>query len=446
MWAMNQKYTKQDIIKIVEEKDVKFIHLQFTDILGILKNVAIPVQQLNKALDGEIIFDGSSIEGFVRIEESDMYLKPDYSTFVVFPWKNNGVTARLICDIYNSDGTPFEGCPRGTLKRIIKEASGLGFTMYSGLETEFFLFVRDEKGEYTTTTQDNASYFDLSTVNLGEEALKEMVLILQDIGIETETSHHEVAPGQHEISFKHKDALHTADDINTFKFIVKTVAAAHNSRATFMPKPVFGIAGSGMHIHQSLFKEGENVFYDPKGKSQLSYTAYHYIAGLLTHAKGFTAITNPLVNSYKRLVPGFEAPVYISWAERNRSPLIRIPARRGVGTRIELRSPDPTCNPYLALAVTLKAGLDGIKGKLKPPQPVNENVYLMTREERLRLGIENLPANLFEALKELKKDLIIQEALGDHIYERFMQAKEIEWEVYNTQVHKWEIEQYVKIF
>lgn len=446
---MEKRLDKKDVMELVKEKQVRFIHLQFTDILGITKNVAIPVEQLEKALDGEMMFDGSSIEGFVRIEESDMYLKPDPSTFVIFPWKTNsgGTTARLICDIYNSDGSPFDGCPRGTLKKVIKEASDMGFTMNVGPEPEFFLFLRDEKGIPTTKTHDQASYFDLSPVDLGENARRDIVITLQEMGFEIEASHHEVAPGQHEIDFKYADALTTADNIITFKFVVRIIAAQHNLHATFMPKPIFGIPGSGMHTHQSLFyKDGTNAFYNPDSKSQLSDIARYYIGGLMKHAKGYTAITNPLVNSYKRLVPGYEAPVYIAWSERNRSPLIRIPARRGVGTRIELRNPDPSCNPYLALAVTLKAGLDGIKGKILPPPPVNQNIYHMTSEERFNQGIESLPANLYEALRELKKDVIIQEALGRHIYNNFIKAKEIEWEVYSTQVHDWEVKQYLNMF
>lgn len=444
----SQRLTEEDVLKIVKEHQIKFIRLQFTDILGIIKNVAIPVAQLEKALAGEIMFDGSSIEGFVRVEESDMLLKPDPNTFAIFPWKpKTGGTARLICDIYNSDNTPFEGCPRNTLKRVIREAEEMGFYMNAGPEPEFFLFHQNEKGEPTTSSHDKASYFDLAPMDLGENARRDMVLALQEMGFEVEASHHEVAPGQHEIDFRYADALTTADNIATFRFVVRTIALQHNLHATFMPKPVFGINGSGMHIHQSLFRAPDhNAFYDPDGEYQLSDTALYYIGGLLKHARGYTAVTNPLVNSYKRLVPGYEAPVYIAWSERNRSPLVRIPARRGLGTRVELRSPDPSCNPYLTMAVTLKAGLDGIQHRIEPPRPVNRNIYTMTAREKAELGIDALPSNLAEAVEELKKDEVILEALGEHIVSHFIQAKQIEWDIYRTQVHQWEVDQYLGVF
>lgn len=441
-------YTREDILHFADELKIKFIRLQFTDVLGIIKNVAIPVEQLPKALDGELMFDGSSIEGFVRIEESDMYLRPDTNTFTVFPWNaKEAATARLICDIYNPDGTPFAGCPRNTLRRAIAKAREMGFdNMVAGPEAEFFLFLKDSDGRATTDTHDQGGYFDLMPVDLGESARRDMVLTLQDMGFEVEASHHEVAPGQHEIAFKYADALTTADNIATFKLVVRTIAMRHNLHATFMPKPIYGISGSGMHTHQSLFKGGKNAFYDPQAPSQLSDTALHYVAGLMEHAKGFTAVTNPLVNSYKRLVPGYEAPVYIAWSERNRSPLIRIPARRGTGTRIELRSPDPSCNPYLALAVTLMCGLDGIKRKLQPPPPINQNIYDMSEDERRQLGIETLPQTLGDAIKELEKDEVVKEALGEHIYDRFVEAKKLEWSHYRSQVHKWEIDHYLTVF
>ncbi len=440
-------YGREDIIHFVKDLNIKFIRLQFSDVLGISKNVAIPVQQLEKALDGELMFDGSSIEGFVRIEESDMYLRPDPNTFTIFPWNTReGATARLICDIYNPDGTPFEGCPRNTLRRAIAEAAKMGFEMVAGPEAEFFLFLKAADGTATTNTHDKGSYFDLSPVDLGENARRDMVLTLQEMGFEIEASHHEVAPGQHEIAFKYADALTTADNIATFKLVVRTIAMHHGLHATFMPKPIVGINGSGMHTHQSLFRDGQNAFYDPSQPSQLSDVARWYVAGLMEHVKGFTAITNPLVNSYKRLVPGYEAPVYIAWSERNRSPLIRIPARRGIGTRVELRNPDPSCNPYLALAVTLMAGLDGIRRRLTPPPPVSSNIYDMTEEERLALGIDILPQTLGDALKELAKNRVVREALGDHVYNRFMEAKTIEWNCYRTQVHQWELDQYLTVF
>lgn len=356
--------TKEDVIQMAAEANVKFVRLQFTDIFGVLKNVAITVEQLEKALDGEMMFDGSSIEGFVRIEESDMYLKPDPNTFAVFPWRpREGSVARLICDIYNADGAPFSGCPRNTLKRVLSEAAEMGYTMNVGPEAEFFLFLTDESGRPTTITHDKAGYFDLTPVDLGENARRDMVLTLEELGFEIEASHHEVAPGQHEIDFKYDDALDIADKIMTFKFVVRTIAQRHGLHATFMPKPVFGIAGSGMHMNQSLFKGEQNAFYDPTTPDQLSAEAYYYIGGLIKHAKAIAAIVNPTVNSYKRLVSGYEAPVYIAWSAANRSPLIRIPSKKGMSTRIELRNPDPACNPYLAIAVCLKAGLDGIKIK-----------------------------------------------------------------------------------
>ncbi|HEY8347076.1 MAG TPA: type I glutamate--ammonia ligase [Symbiobacteriaceae bacterium] len=440
--------TKEEVMKLVRDLNVHFIRLQFTDILGVIKNVDIPAQQLEKALDGGILFDGASIEGFVRIEESDMLLKPDPATFAVFPWQEQGegATARLICDVYNADGTPFIGDPRGTLKRVMAQAAEMGFTMMVGPEPEFFLFHREPDGRPSTRTTDQASYFDQGPMDRGEECRRDCVLALEKMGFEIEASHHEAAPGQHEIDFKFADALQTADNIATFRFVVRTIALQHGLHASFMPKPIVGVNGSGMHLHQSLFRGNENAFYDPSKPSGLSDICMHYIAGLLAHAKAFTAICNPLVNSYKRLVPGYEAPVYIAWSERNRSPLVRIPARRGLSTRVELRSPDPSCNPYLALAVTLAAGLDGIRRKLTPPEPVNRNIYLMTPEERAAEGIESLPSSLIEALRELEADDVIREALGPHIYRSFMEAKQIEWDIYRSQVHQWELDQYLWIF
>jgi glutamine synthetase len=443
------KVTKDSVLKKAEDLEVKFIKLQFTDVFGTTKNVAIPADQLEKALDGDIMFDGSSIEGFVRIEESDMYLKPDMNTFSLIPWNSEyGNVARLICDVYNPDGTPFEGCPRNTLKRVIKEAEKMGFTMNAGPEAEFYLFERDLEDMPTTSSKDHGGYFDLSPVDLGDEVRRAMVTELEDMGFEIEASHHEVGEGQHEIDFKYAPALTTADNVVTFKFVVRKIARQYGLHATFMPKPLFGKAGSGMHTHQSLFlkNKNQNAFYDEDGKYQLSKTALYYIGGLLAHARGYAAITNPLVNSYKRLVPGYEAPVYIAWSEKNRSPLVRIPARRGLGTRAELRNPDPACNPYLALAVTLKAGLDGIKKKTDPGDPVNLNIYHLTEAQKKDMNIKSLPANLSEALDELEADGIIRDALGRHIYENFMIAKRIEWDDYRTQVHRWEVDQYLGIY
>ncbi|GAW91961.1 type I glutamate--ammonia ligase [Calderihabitans maritimus] len=444
---MKPELTKEDVLRKAKDLDVQFIRLQFTDIFGVLKNVAITIDELEKALDGELMFDGSSIEGFVRIEESDMYLRPDPNTFTIFPWRpNQGAVARLICDVYNPDGTPFEGCPRGILKKVIAEAAEMGYTMNVGPELEFFLFHTTEDGRPTLETHDKAGYFDLSPVDQGENARRDMALALGQMGFEIEASHHEVAPGQHEIDFKYADAVTTADNIVTFKFVVRTIAQRHGLHATFMPKPVFGINGSGMHTNQSLMKDGKNAFYDPNGKLELSEIAYYYIGGLMKHARAIAAITNPTVNSYKRLVPGYEAPVYIAWSPRNRSPLIRVPAKRGMSTRIELRNPDPSCNPYLAIAVMLKAGLDGIKNSITPPPPTDRNIYTMTEAERLELGIESLPGSLAEALDELEKDEVIKSALGEHVYSRFMEAKRIEWDNYRKQVHQWEIDQYLTKF
>ncbi len=436
--------TADDVRKMAKELGVKFVRLQFTDIFGVLKNVSITVEQLEKALAGELMFDGSSIEGFVRIEESDMYLRPDPSTFVVFPWRpRDGAVARLICDIYTAAGEPFIGDPRYVLKRAINEAKEMGFTMNVGPEAEFFLFHIDSEGRPTTVTHDRAGYFDLTPVDLGEDARRDMVLTLDELGFEVEASHHEVAPGQHEIDFKYADALETADRIVTFRFVVRTIAQRHGLHATFMPKPIMGIPGSGMHLNQSLMKNGQNAFYDPNAPLQLSDTCLYYIGGLMRHARAITAVTNPTVNSYKRLVSGYEAPVYIAWSSQNRSPLIRVPAKKGQSTRIELRSPDPSCNPYLALAVCLKAGLEGIKKQIQPPRPCDRNIYEMTPAEREELGIGSLPESLAEALQELEKDRLIQDALGPHVLQRFMEAKRIEWERYRIQVHPWELDEYL---
>ena len=434
------------ILNKAKELNIKFIRLRFTDILGMPKNVEIPVRELGKALNGEIMFDGSSIQGFVRIEESDMYLKPDYSTFTVNPWEEEKDVARIICNVYNPNGSPFNGCPRNNLKRVLKEVEEMGYSTNLGPEVEFFLFFRDQEGEATTKTHDRGGYFDLLPVDLGEEARRDMVIALEKLGFEIEASHHEVAPGQHEIDFRYCDALTAADRIMTLKLTGKTIALKHNLHVTFMPKPIFGINGSGMHTHLSLFKDGKNVFYNPDGKYELSKEALYFIGGLLKHAKGFTAITNPLVNSYKRLTPGYEAPVYIAWSERNRSPLIRVPAARGEGARAELRSPDPSCNPYLAFAVMIKAGIDGIKNNIDPGEPVSQNIYTMSKEEKESLGIENLPSTLNEALLELDKDEVVKSALTDHILRNYIEAKREEWENYRIRVHQWELDKYLTIY
>jgi len=416
--------------------------------LGTIKNVEIPLSQLEKALDNKMMFDGSSIEGFVRIEESDMYLHPDLDTFVIFPWTSEkGKVARFICDIYKTDGTPFEGCPRYNLKRNLKAMEEMGFDAFNiGTEPEFFLFKLDENGNPTLDLNDQGGYFDLAPTDLGENCRRDIVLELEEMGFEIEASHHEGAPGQHEIDFKYSDAVKHADDIQTFKLVVKTIARKHNLHATFMPKPLFGVNGSGMHVNMSLFKNGNNAFFDPNGELQLSETAYQFMAGIIRHATNFTAVTNPTVNSYKRLVPGYEAPSYVAWSASNRSPLLRIPNSRGLSTRLEVRSVDPSANPYMALSVLLAAGLDGIRNKMTPPDAVNRNIYVMSKEEREENGIHSLPTTLMEALNLLKEDQVIVDALGKHLFENFMEAKEIEWDMFRTQVHPWEREQYMSFY
>jgi glutamine synthetase len=436
------------ILERVAREKVKFMRLQFTDILGATKNVEVPDRQFEEALDGGIMFDGSSIEGFVRIEESDMYLKPDLETFEVLPWTYGGSerVGRVICDISNPDGTPFAGCPRSTLKRAIAFAEQRGFAMRAGPEAEFFLFQRRPDGVPTTETHDAGGYFDLTPVDLGEDVRREIVLALEQMGFHVEAAHHEVAPGQHEIDFRYDDALVTADNVSTFRFVVKNAANRNGLHATFMPKPIFGMNGSGMHTHQALFAGAKNLFYDEKADRQLSRICLYYIGGLLRHARGFCAITNPLVNSYKRLVPGYEAPTAVAWSEHNRSPLVRVPAARGPNTRIELRLPDPSCNPYLALTVVLRAGLDGIEQEIDPGPPINKNIYTMSRRERRHLRIDELPANLSEALEELEKSALVRDALGDHIFNHFLAAKRAEWDQYSRHVSPWEIDRYLNSY
>jgi glutamine synthetase len=441
------KLSKEEILALAAENKVEFIRLQFVDILGIIKNVAITIEQLPAALEGEIMFDGSSIEGFTRIHESDMYLKPDYDTFTIFPWENeSGRTARLMCDIYTPADEPFAGCPRNVLKQVIKEAKTMGYQMYAGPEPEFFLFEKDEVGNLTTRTHDKGGYFDLSPIDRGGEARRATVIALKKMGFEVEATHHEVAPGQHEIDFKYTPVLKTADNIATFKFVTKIIAMQHGLHATFMPKPIYGESGSGMHVHQSLYQNGENVFYDPDSELGLSEIARYYIGGLLKHARETTAILNPTINSYKRLVPGYEAPVYISWSAQNRSALVRVPSARGDATRLELRNPDPTANPYLATAVMLKAGLDGIKNKIDPGEQTIDNIYEMNYHERRARGIKNLPSSLSEALKYFQTSDLMKKTLGDHIHHHFLEAKKIEWAVYKRQVHNWEIDQYIATY
>lgn len=436
------RYTKEDILRVAKENKVEFIRLQFTDIFGQIKNVTINYSRLEKVLDEGAMFDGSSIEGFVRINESDMYLKPDLNTFLILPWKRG--VARLICDVYSADKvTPFEGDPRYAFRRAIKQAADMGYTFNVGPECEFFMFKLDENGNATTNTADVAGYFDMGPADNGEQCRMDICSALEEMDFEVEASHHECAEGQHEIGFRFAEALDAADKVITFKHVVKTYARRNGLHATFMPKPVFGIAGSGMHTNMSLMKDGKNAFYDPNDKYGLSETAYHFIAGILSHIKAITAVANPLVNSYKRLVPGYEAPVYISWSASNRSALIRVPAARGIGTRVELRSPDPSCNPYLEMALCLAAGLDGIKKGLEAPESVTKNIFAMSVDELTESGIENLPATLEDALDEFESDPFIKEALGEHIFEKYLAGKRKEWENYRTKISQWEIDEYL---
>lgn len=441
--------TRDEIMRIIEEENIHFFRLQFVDIFGFMKNVAIPRSQIEKALDGMMMFDGSSIDGFVRIDESDMYLKPDYDTFCVLPWRNrDGIAAaRIICDVAKSDGTPFSGCPRNNLKRVLAEAKEMGYTMNVGTEAEFFLFEKDEDGNATTITNDVAGYFSLDPEDTGNDCRREIIETLEEMGFEIEASHHEVAEGQHEINFKYADALTAADNTITFKWVVKSVAARYGLHATFMPKPIFGINGSGMHTNQSLFNtDGTNAFFDENGPLQLSEVAHQYIAGALKNARAFAAVTNPLVNSYKRLVPGYEAPVYAAWSASNRSALVRIPASRGLGTRTEIRCPDPTCNPYLALAMMLNSGLDGVKNKLTPPPSVDRDIFKMSAKEMDDAGIRVMPGNLKEAIEELKSSSIAKDTLGAHIFEKYIEAKEAEWDSFRTAVTDWELDEYLDVY
>jgi len=439
--------TKKDVMELIQRMNVRFLQLQFTDVTGIIKNVEVPATQFQKALDGEITFDGSSIEGFVRIEESDMLLKPDLDTFAIFPWgSDENRVARLICDVYTADDVPFEGDPRRVLRRQIAAAAKLGFRMMAGCEAEFFLFRLDDKGSPTRATHDAGGYFDMTPVDLGEIARRDIVNTLEVLGFDVEAAHHEVAPGQHEVDFRYAEVLTTADNLATFRMVVRNVALHHGLRATFMPKPIFGQNGSGLHTHQSLFRGEQNAFHDPDDPDEISDTMRQYVAGLLRHARGFCAITNPLVNSYKRLVPGYEAPVNVAWSNRNRSPMIRVPAKRGASTRLELRMPDPSANPYLALAVQLAAGLDGIHEAMEPPEPVDKNIWDLSVRERRRYKIQELPRDLGEAITLMKRDRLMKQVLGDHTFEFFVNAKEQEWQDYSARVHEWEAERYLSVY
>jgi len=444
--------TKNDVLTQIDSENVDFLRLQFTDILGTVKNVSIPAHQAEKAFEEGIYFDGSSIEGFVRIQESDMRLEPDPDTFTVLPWRSqrgdDTVTARLICNVINtSTGEPFEGDPRYVLQRAIDRANDLGYELNAGPEPEFFVFENDENGRATTTTHDSGGYFDLAPKDMAQEIRAEIIYTLEKMGFEVEASHHEVARGQHEIDFKYADALTTADNIATFRSVVRATAQLHDVHATFMPKPISGINGSGMHTHLSLFENGDNAFHDDNDEFNLSETAYSFLGGILEHAPALTAICNPTVNSYKRLVPGYEAPIYVAWSDVNRSALVRKPAARvPAASRIELRSPDPSSNPYLALAVMLHAGLDGIEKGLDAPDPVRENIYEFTEADREERGIETLPSTLGQAVAALKEDDVILDALGPHVSEKFVQAKTQEYTEFLASVSEWEIDRYLETF
>ena len=443
------KLTKEDILKDAVEKNVEFVRLQFTDVFGWMKSVAVTVSQLEKALDNKIMFDGSSIDGFVRINESDMYLHPDLDSWTIFPWRtfNGKTTGRLICSVYMSDGTtPFMGDPKNILKKVIDDAAEMGYGLNAGPELEFFLFKKDENGNPTTEMTDHGSYFEMNPIDAGENCRRDICLALEEMGFTIEASHHECAESQHEIDFRFDDIMITADRVMTFKHVVKTYATKHGLHATFMPKPIHGIAGSGMHTNMSLFdlKTGKNIFDDPSDELGLSKEAYSFIAGVMKHVKGITAFANPTVNSFKRLVPGYEAPCYIAWSASNRSTLVRIPASRGKGTRVELRSPDPTCNPYLEMALCFAAGLEGIKQGLKPVDPIDFNIFELEKAERREAGIESLPSSLIEAVKAAEADPFIKETIGEHAYDAYISGKKNEWNEYRQQISQWEIDRYLK--
>jgi len=438
--------SKEDVFDIADEQKVLFVRLQFVDILGTPKNIVIPANRLGEALDEGIPFDASSIAGYATIEESDKIAKPDLKSFVILPESiETRKTAKLNCDIYEPNGKRFEGDTKFALEKVIKKAKEMGYIYNTGPECEFFLFKKDGDNS-TLKPNDYAGYFDLSHRDLAEGVRADISLVLEDMGINTYTSHHEVSSGQHEINFHYSDAIKTADRVITLKYVTKVIATKHDLHASFMPKPLFGINGSGMHTHQSLFTlDGHNAFSDPSDKNQLSRVAYHFIAGLLKYVKEICIVLNPIVNSYKRLVPGFEAPTYISWANRNRSALIRIPSRRGKGARCELRNPDLSGNPYLQFAVMLAAGLKGIKDKLDPPAPVEKNIYSLSEKEREKHGIENLPESLGHAISLAEKSELVKRTLGDHIYTNFLHVKHQEWDDYRTKVTKWEIDKYLPI-
>jgi glutamine synthetase len=433
----------EDVKRIVKEKDVSFIQFWFTDVLGFLKSFAVTPSELDEGLTEGMGFDGSSIEGFARIQESDMIAKPDPATFQLVPWRSmDRPVARLFCDILNPDGTPYEGDPRYVLKRLLSKVAEQGYTFYLGPELEYFYF----KDNTCTDFLDTGGYFDSLPLDMAGTLRRETIFALQDMGIQVEYSHHEVAPSQHEIDLRYDEGLKMADKTMTYRLAVKETARRHDVYATFMPKPVFGQNGSGMHVHQSLFHGNKNAFYDPDDKYNLSDLAKHYIAGLMHHAPEITAVTNQWVNSYKRLVPGYEAPVYVSWARTNRSTMVRVPMYKPgkeKATRMEFRSPDPACNPYLAFAVMLGAGLEGIENKYELPDPIEEDIYEMNPEERKAQGIKDLPGNLYAAILETEKSELVKKVLGDHVFNKFIENKKIEWDQYRTHVSQFELERYL---
>jgi glutamine synthetase len=444
---MAETNTTDQVLEMAKQERVRFLRLQFTDILGSIKNVEVPEPQFQRALEGQVVFDGSSIGGFFRAREADMILLPDPATFRVFPWEDRrGKVARMICDVRMPDGSPFPGCPRTALKNAVKLAEDQGYTLMVGSEVEFFLFLRGPDGKATSVTHDVGGYFDLAPIDSGEEARRDMVSTLERMGFHVEGAHHEVAPGQHEIDFKLGDALEAADNISTCRFVVRKVALDHGLHATFMPKPLFGQNGSGLHLYQALYKEGKNAFFDPKDPNRLSQSARWYIAGLLAHTRGMVVITNPLVNSYKRLVPNYEAPTHVAWSEINRSPLVRISSRRGEGSLCEFRLPDPSCNPYLCLVAILSSGMEGIRKKMDPGPPVNKDIFEMSQRERSRLRIQGLPGDLSEAIRTFEKDRFLQAALGSHISNHIIEAKHSEWQEYIGQVHPWELDRYLAYY
>jgi glutamine synthetase len=436
---------RDEVLESARAEKVEYIRLMFSDINGIPKNIELPVERLEEVIESGVQFDASSIAGFAEIQESDMILKPDPTTWAVLPWTKGDetTTARLMCDVYKPDGTRFEGDPRYVLQKVQRKAAELGYNMFTGPECEYFYFKLGPDGRPMVVPQDSAGYFDVGTIDYGEQARRDTTLYLEKMGFNIEAAHHEVAPGQHEIDFNYGEAMVSADRILTLKWVTKVVAQKHGLHATFMPKPIYGVNGSGMHVHQSLWKDGKNAFYDEKGRFQLSQTAYHYMGGLLKNVPAMTAVLNSTVNSYKRLVPGYEAPCYMAWANKNRSALIRVPAARGKGTRLELRCPDPAGNPYLQTAVMLAAGLDGVKNKITPPEPVEADIYHMTAGERRKNGVGSLPGSLREALDLMNESKLMREVLGEHIFDQFMTVKEKEWDGFRLRVHAWEHETYL---